>query len=74
MYAAYQFAGYIFVLRGACMTLLLCTSGALHCVGLCSQGPDSGVLMTGGSDRGSCFIPQKIPTSEFVYPRKSLRF
>ena len=30
--------------------------------------------MTGGSDRGSYFIPQKIPTSEFVYPKKSLLF
>ena len=28
----------------------------------------------GGSDRGSYFIPQKIPTSEFVYPKKSLLF
>ena len=30
--------------------------------------------MTGGSDRGSYFIPKKIPTSEFVYPKKSLLF
>ena len=30
--------------------------------------------MTGGSDRGSYFIPQKIPTSEVVYPKKSLLF
>ena len=37
-----------------------------------SQGPHSHILMTGGSDRGSYFIPQKIPTSEFVYPKKSL--
>ena len=36
------------------------------------QGPHSHILMTGGSDRGSYFIPQKIPTSEFVYPKKSL--
>ena len=28
----------------------------------------------GGSDRGSYFILQKIPTSEFVYPKKSLLF
>ena len=27
-----------------------------------------------GSDRGSYFIPKKIPTSEFVYPKKSLLF
>ena len=33
------------------------------------------VLMTGeGFDRGSYFIPQNIPTSEFVYPKKSLHF
>ena len=25
----------------------------------------------GGSDRGSYFIPKKITTSEFVYPKKS---
>ena len=30
--------------------------------------------MTGGSDRGSYFIPKKIPTSGFVYPKKSLLF
>ena len=28
----------------------------------------------GGSDRGSYFIPKKITTSEFVYPKKSLFF
>ena len=28
----------------------------------------------GGSDRGSYFIPQKITTLEFVYPKKSLLF
>ena len=28
--------------------------------------------MLGGSDKGSYFIPQKITTSEFVYPKKSL--
>ena len=28
----------------------------------------------GGSDRGSYLIPKKIPTSEFVYPKKSLLF
>ena len=26
----------------------------------------------GGSDRGSYFIPKKITTSEFIYPKKSL--
>ena len=36
------------------------------------QGPRSQILMTGRSDRGSYFIPQKITTSEFVYPKKSL--
>ena len=39
-----------------------------------SQGPHSHILLTGWSDRGSYFIPQKIPTSEFVYPKKSLLF
>ena len=39
---------------------------------LAAQGPHSHILMTGGSDRGSYFIPQKIPTLEFVYPKKSL--
>ena len=29
------------------------------------RGPHSHILMTGGSHRGSFFIPQKIPTSEF---------
>ena len=38
------------------------------------QGPHEHILMTGGSDRGSYFIPKKIPTSEFVYPKKSLLF
>ena len=28
----------------------------------------------GVSDRGSYFIPKKITTSEFVYPKKSLLF
>ena len=38
-----------------------------------SRGPTHIIiLMTGGSDRGSYFIPQKIPTSEVVYPKKSL--
>ena len=32
------------------------------------------ILMTGGSNRGSYFIPKKIPTSGFVYPKKSLLF
>ena len=35
-----------------------------------TQGPHSHILMTGGSDRGSYFIPKKIPTSEFVYQKK----
>ena len=39
---------------------------------LFTQGPHSHILMTGRSDRGSHFIPKKIPTSEFVYPKKSL--
>ena len=39
-----------------------------------SQGLHSHILMTGGSNRGSYFIPKKIPTSEFVYPKKSLLF
>ena len=45
------------------------------------QGPHSQILMTvwgggrgEGSDRGSYFIPQKITTLEFVYPKKSLLF
>ena len=36
------------------------------------QGPHSHILITGESDRGSYLIPKKIPTSEFVYPKKSL--
>ena len=36
------------------------------------QGPHSQILMTGGGDRGSYFVPKKITTSEFVYPKKSL--
>ena len=43
-----------------------------HFVG--PQGPHSHILMTRGSNRGSYFIPKKIPTSEFVYPKKSLLF
>ena len=39
-----------------------------------SQGPHPDILMTGGSDRGSYFIAKKIPTSEFVYPKKPLLF
>ena len=41
-----------------------------------SQGPHSQILMTGGgwSDKSSYFIPKKITTSEFVYPKKSLHF
>ena len=41
------------------------------------QGPHSQIFMMGwegGSDRGSYFLPQKIITSEFVYPKKSLLF
>ena len=38
------------------------------------RGPYSQILMTGGSDRGSYFVPKKITTSEFVYPKKSLLF
>ena len=52
-----------------------------HCTCYCSnpRGPYSQILMTGwggggGSDRGSYFKPQKITTSEFVYPKKSLVF
>ena len=39
-----------------------------------AQEPHSKILMTGGSDRGSYFIPKEITTSEFVYPKKSLLF
>ena len=42
-----------------------------------TQGSHSQILMKGGwgrSDRGSYFIPKKITTSEFVYPKKSLLF
>ena len=43
-----------------------------------AKGPHSQILMTGGrgggSDRGSYFIPKKITTSKFVYPKKSLLF
>ena len=41
------------------------------------QGPHSQIFMMGGgggSDRGSYFLPQKITTSEFVSPKKSLLF
>ena len=41
------------------------------------QGPHLQILMVGGGgggDRGSYFIPKKITTSEFVYPKKSLLF
>ena len=41
------------------------------------QGPHSQFFMMGGgggSDRGSYFLPKKITTSEFVYPKKSLLF
>ena len=37
--------------------------------------PRDPTVGTGGTDRGSYFhTPKKIPTSEFVYPKKSLRF
>ena len=39
-----------------------------------AQGPHSQILMVGGSDRGSYFIPPKIISSESVYPKKSLLF
>ena len=42
--------------------------------GLKALGTHSQILMTGGSDRSSYFIPQKITTSEFVYQKKSLLF
>ena len=43
------------------------------------QGPHLQILMTmggggGGGDRGSYFIPKKITTSEFVYPKKITTF
>ena len=42
------------------------------------QGPHSQIFMMGGggggSDRGSYFLPKKITTSEFAYPKKSLLF
>ena len=44
-------------------------------VTLWAQGPHSQILLTGGGDdRGSYLIPEKITTSEFVYPKKSLLF
>ena len=45
----------------------------INCHATCPvpQGPHSHILMTGVSDRGSYFIPQKITTLEFVYPKKS---
>ena len=39
-----------------------------------SKGPHSDILMMGGFNRGSYFIPKKLQTSQFVYPEKSLRF
>ena len=41
-----------------------------------TPGTHSQILMTGGGgiDRGSYFVPKKITTSEFVYPKKSLFF
>ena len=45
-----------------------------------NPGPHSQILMKGvgggggGSNRGSYFIAQKITTSEFDYPKKSLLF
>ena len=42
------------------------------------QGPHSQIFMMGGggggTNRGSYFLPKKITTSEFVYPKKSLLF
>ena len=48
----------------------------INCHATCPvpQGPHSHILMTGVSDRGSYFIPQKITISEFVYPKKSLLY
>ena len=48
----------------------------INCHATCPvpQGPHSHILMTGVFDRGSYFIPQKITTSEFVYPKKSLLY
>ena len=46
------------------LTLALCRNPGLH--------PQ--ILMMGGSDRGSYFIPKKIKTSEFVRLKKSLLF
>ena len=40
----------------------------------CNKPRGPTILMTRRSDRGSYFIPQKTPTSEFVYPKKSLLF
>ena len=56
-------------------TLFCCLVLAFLLLG--SQGPHSDILMMGGgggggegvSERGSYFIPQKILTSEFVYPK-----
>ena len=39
-----------------------------------SQGSHSQILMTGRSDRGSYFIPIKVATLEFVYPKNALHF
>ena len=39
-----------------------------------AQGPHSQILMTGGSDKGSYFIPKMITTAVFVNPKKSLLF
>ena len=50
----------------------LCVVQVKRNIVLHTQGPHSHILMTGGSDRGSYFIPKKIPTSEFVYPKISL--
>ena len=55
--------------------------GQINKVHLPINGVCPGALFTkfndgerGGSDRGSYFIPKKITTSEFVYPKKSLLF
>ena len=44
-------------------------SASLH---VTSQGTQRG--RGGGGNKGSYFIPNKIPTSEFVYPKAPLHF
>ena len=61
------------------------TETQIHIVSVCktkllyishSQEPHTQILMMGegGSNKGSHFIPKKITTSEFVYPKTSLLF